>query len=278
MDLHKTADSPSILSESKLTRKKMMCSCPYCQAVDAGGEEIKNSDGKRLHNCHHENCGQIFDTPLKLAVHLHGESHQNQNEPFLFKCEYPRCGKIFSQFRYLTRHMKVHTGISIHKASLTRHRNRKTHGIIQNSKTKIMCECPNCQVVADKKIVDTKGRLLHNCHHANCEKVFINPGNLLNHLNTHSEERSYSCRWQNDVLIQKKEKIHSCDLCGHRFSKKAYLAHQKRGTNCRSVDMKGEKIVDSKDKRLLSSTPDVNENKQKEVDIKSDEIQNSFVD
>lgn len=49
----KIDQQPKMPLTNNLTRKKMTCSCPYCQATDAGGSETVNSDGKQLHNCYH---------------------------------------------------------------------------------------------------------------------------------------------------------------------------------------------------------------------------------
>ncbi|XP_053678266.1 uncharacterized protein LOC128728654 [Anopheles nili] len=81
------------------------------------------------------------------------------------------------------------------------------------------------------------GKQSYNC--PKCAKVFVNKGNLLNHLETHSNEKTYSCdicaktfkynvQLRLHMRIHTGERPHKCEICNRGFSQLSNLrSHRK---------------------------------------------------
>uniref|UniRef100_A0A3F2YW30 Protein krueppel n=1 Tax=Anopheles dirus TaxID=7168 RepID=A0A3F2YW30_9DIPT len=81
------------------------------------------------------------------------------------------------------------------------------------------------------------GKQSYNC--PKCAKVFVNKGNLLNHLETHTNEKSYACdictktfkynvQLRLHMRIHTGERPHKCEICNRGFSQLSNLrSHRK---------------------------------------------------
>uniref|UniRef100_A0A182Q489 Protein krueppel n=1 Tax=Anopheles farauti TaxID=69004 RepID=A0A182Q489_9DIPT len=81
------------------------------------------------------------------------------------------------------------------------------------------------------------GKQSYNC--PKCTKVFVNRGNLLNHLETHTNEKSYACdictktfkynvQLRLHMRIHTGERPHKCEICNRGFSQLSNLrSHRK---------------------------------------------------
>ncbi|XP_035898439.1 zinc finger protein 62 homolog [Anopheles stephensi] len=85
--------------------------------------------------------------------------------------------------------------------------------------------------------VTGSGKQSYNC--PKCAKVFVNKGNLLNHLETHTNEKSYACdictktfkynvQLRLHMRIHTGERPHKCEICNRGFSQLSNLrSHRK---------------------------------------------------
>lgn len=132
-----------VKSGSELSCNKMTCTCPNCQAANAGSNEILNSTGKRLHNCHHQDCDQIFDSPLDLSIHLHDKVHQSNQTPQEIEYSCCVCDKIFKQASVLKNHLKFHNPYSSNWPNYDKKFTQETHKTEHFRKTDFMDQICN---------------------------------------------------------------------------------------------------------------------------------------
>lgn len=50
--------------------RRVACSCPNCKDVDKSGGGAKVEGKKKVHICHHENCGKVYGKTSHLRAHL----------------------------------------------------------------------------------------------------------------------------------------------------------------------------------------------------------------
>lgn len=165
--------------------------------------EIKNF---KIFHC--EKCDKFFESATLLAVH--NRKHTNER---LYTCEAEGCVKMFLTNSALKSHTLLKHAVE-----------KKTHG-----SKKINCSCTNC--MAAGQIKGPGSFLLHNCHL--CDKVFLYPSLLSNHLKIHDGVRPYACNrtgceetFFTKALLKKHVRSHAgylCATCGCLFSRRSVL-------------------------------------------------------
>ncbi|XP_021709503.1 zinc finger protein 708 [Aedes aegypti] len=160
-----------------------------------------------------EICSKSFKYNVQLRIHMRTHSGERPHT-----CEI--CHRGFSQLSNLRSHRKVHSKVKPYKCQLC----LKSFTMLDN------LTAHSLKCVKDK----------YRC--TLCAKSFAKEGNLISHLQCHSEgvvEKNFKCEmcpksfrnkedWKRHVRVHTGEKPYVCDICQKGFAQKAnLLSHRK---------------------------------------------------
>ncbi|XP_062711271.1 zinc finger protein 271 isoform X2 [Aedes albopictus] len=202
--LEQTADAKPTYSCTKCTKVFINRGNLLNHAVECHGN-VKNF------SC--EICLKSFKYNVQLRIHMRTHSGERPHT-----CEI--CHRGFSQLSNLRSHRKVHSKVKPYKCQLC----LKSFTMLDN------LTAHSLKCVKDK----------YRC--TLCAKSFAKEGNLISHLQCHSEgvvEKNFKCEmcpksfrnkedWKRHVRVHTGEKPYVCDICQKGFAQKAnLLSHRK---------------------------------------------------
>ncbi|KAM4739030.1 uncharacterized protein FYW61_003650 [Anableps anableps] len=197
-------------------------STPTCKQKDSHDPEANKNQFLSANHPEDENQHHRYLQPERRPQDTRNhkdnvdDSKQNRHKTNLPSCEV--CGKCFAKRKYVTVHMRTHTG-----------------------------EKPYPCTFCGKSFIDHSTRARHTRTHTGvkpypcelCEKSFTQPNHLAHHLRTHTGEKPFSCltcgkdfSQQSNLTVHMRthtgEKPYYCELCDKSFIQPSGLARHLR--------------------------------------------------
>ncbi|XP_065081078.1 zinc finger protein 271-like isoform X2 [Ochlerotatus camptorhynchus] len=197
-------------------------------------------DAKPTYSC--TKCTKVFINRGNLLNHA-AECHGNVKN---FTCEI--CSKSFKYNVQLRIHMRTHSGERPHTCEIC-HRgfsqlsNLRSHRKVHSKVKPYKCQlCLKSFTMLDNLTAHSLKCIKDKYRCTLCAKSFAKEGNLISHLQCHSEgvmEKNFKCEmcpksfknkedWKRHVRVHTGEKPYVCDICQKGFAQKAnLLSHRK---------------------------------------------------
>lgn len=215
----RASEEKSLTDHSKIHKKKITCSCPNCQA---------GPNFEQRHNCHHEKCDKVYNSPTKLVDHL--ETHAKRS----FTCKSAGCGKKFSEESFLNEHIqRKHTTEKKKHARVTCDQKFSKKDNLKNHRLKLAKISNNyvCQICSQefakeyhltkhiqKLHKNSLEKRQYECKYPCCSRKFDEYEDLKAHISIHTAENSHECHVC-DYTTTRKDNLEQ-HLKTHKYDRK----------------------------------------------------------
>lgn len=258
---------PSDIDESAISDQPPLGQVLEDGDADGGQDKIVLGDAdKRIYTC--SVCNKVFDRPYRLTRHLqihdpnrprvtcqvcdrsftrldtlenHIKSMHSDERPY--RCQYSSCEKSFATQSALINHLKVHTDGKPYKclecdSSFTLLLEYKQHVRQAHANTENL-RCSDCyRVFSDTENLERHRAVEHRLECEICGKSFARLAYLQLHVQVHSGERIYNCKFcsqgfDSEYAYKQHMKTHPenqrskkgfhCQLCDKSFEEPSNL-------------------------------------------------------
>ena len=170
------------------------------------------------------------------------------------------CGEIFMKHSAFQKHIYKHTGNTLNKhtceicfQNFARMTDFKTHKLKHEEIVSFVCDL--CDMRFDEKEELTKHRKSHGIRNIPCKlcgKVIGHRNNMKSHIQTHSEDRTFPCRFScnksfktlqnrsvHEQCVHVKSKRYECGICSRKFyapkdiKEHMFLKHTTKKLECK---------------------------------------------
>ncbi|XP_073985800.1 uncharacterized protein isoform X2 [Rhodnius prolixus] len=244
------------------TEKKSSVEEIITEEIVTVGEENSEKKIKRVFKSRGsfqcDRCGRTYCQKFKLMNHL-----KKHYDDFRFKCEH--CSKGYSTERHLVLHLRCHNDVRPYvcercPASFLKAEQLKSHLLFCIDKMYSCNSCSKVFVSSEKLGEHLKSRVSKDSCNSKikkleceiCHKRFRYPTDLINHLSSHNDDKSYRC-----------------NICGKSYKHKRHLNRHHRVSHLKGQE---EKNMDNLDELVDNITSEQDCKQQPDINILNEEL------